>query len=288
MVRLRRGDDAAAAKVFQEFVARLIRLTRSRLEPWLRHKVDPEDVVQSVCRSFFARYQAGQFTVANWESLWGLLAVITLRKCANQAEHWQAARRDVGREKMPASNGDSTVRGGLPGLASLRRARCTASERFSGFAGEDWMQRECAVRQFEEAWRRGPRPQLDEFLAAGPGRHGLLLELVHVDLEFRHRAGEKATIEEYLQRYPELGENRGDLSGLYEAERDRRRRSSVIRHLSPVAENLGKFRLGEELGAGAFGTVYRAEDTALRRPVALKVLHRGGRPRVCPGTYSLA
>jgi RNA polymerase sigma-70 factor (ECF subfamily) len=104
MARLRGGDDAAAAAVFQQFVARLIRLTRSRLETWVRHKVDPEDVVQSVFRSFFTRYQAGQFSVADWDSLWGLLAVITLRKCANQAEHWQAARRDVKQETNPAGD----------------------------------------------------------------------------------------------------------------------------------------------------------------------------------------
>jgi RNA polymerase sigma-70 factor (ECF subfamily) len=114
MARLRGGDDAAAATVFQEFVARLIRLTRSQLETWLRHKVDPEDVVQSVYRSFFVRYQAGQFTVADWDSLWGLLAVITLRKCANQAEHWRAARRDVNQEMNPGG-GSSLVSQHMPG-----------------------------------------------------------------------------------------------------------------------------------------------------------------------------
>jgi RNA polymerase sigma-70 factor (ECF subfamily) len=115
MARLRRGDDAAAATVFQEFVARLIRLTRRQLATWIRRKVDPEGLVQSVYRSFFARYQAGQFTVADWESLWGLLAVITLRKCVNQAEHWQAARRDVGQEVKPTPESHSTVWQGVAG-----------------------------------------------------------------------------------------------------------------------------------------------------------------------------
>jgi serine/threonine-protein kinase len=181
-----------------------------------------------------------------------------------------------------------------------------ATESFNGFAGEEWVRREGVVRRFEGAWRRGPRPALDEYLDAGPGRRGLLIELVHVDLEFRHRAGEAAVVEEYLRRYPELGDDRGDVFGLYEAERDLCRRygpadgtrtveqksegrgqrseeqdydlTSDLRPRSPVPARLGKFRLGEELGAGAFGTVYRAEDTRLRRPVALKVLHRGGGP----------
>jgi len=81
----------------------------------LSHKVHPEEVVQSVYRSFFARYQAGQFTVANWDSLWGLLAVITLRKCANQGEHWQAARRNIGQEVQPTPKSQSTIRGRVPG-----------------------------------------------------------------------------------------------------------------------------------------------------------------------------
>ena len=115
MARLRRGEDAAAATVFREFVGRLIRLARSRLDTWVRHRVDPEDVVQSVYRSFFVRYGAGQFDVADWDSLWGLLAVITLRKCANQVEHWRAARRDGGQEVRAASARQAALREGALG-----------------------------------------------------------------------------------------------------------------------------------------------------------------------------
>src|SRR5262245_14074371 len=37
---------------------------------------------------------------------------------------------------------------------------------------------------------------------------------------------------------------------------------------------VGKYRILQEVGAGSMGTVYRAEHTALRRLVAIKVLHR--------------
>ena len=37
---------------------------------------------------------------------------------------------------------------------------------------------------------------------------------------------------------------------------------------------VGKYRILQEVGAGSMGTVYRAEHTALRRQVAIKVLHR--------------
>jgi RNA polymerase sigma-70 factor (ECF subfamily) len=106
MSRLRTGDEAAAVEIFNRFVYRLVALARSQLDTWLRSRVDPEDVVQSVYRSFFTRFTAGQFDVANWESLWGLLALITLRKCANRADYFQAGRRDRRREAVqdPASD----------------------------------------------------------------------------------------------------------------------------------------------------------------------------------------
>lgn len=98
MDRLRAGDEDAAARVFDSFARRLIELARQHLDGRLRQKVDPEDVVQSAYRSFFDRYRDGQFTLLNWDSLWGILTRITVRKCASRAEHFRAACRDVGRE----------------------------------------------------------------------------------------------------------------------------------------------------------------------------------------------
>src|SRR5262245_18476432 len=69
-VRLRDGDQGAATVVFRRFASRLIALARRELDTRLRRKLDPEDVVQSVYRSFFGRYQAGQFDLATWDDLW--------------------------------------------------------------------------------------------------------------------------------------------------------------------------------------------------------------------------
>src|SRR4051794_6813774 len=71
MARLRAGDEAAAREVFQRFVGKLIRLARRRFDATLRHKVDPEDVVQSAYKSFFVRYGEGKLTVQDWGNLWG-------------------------------------------------------------------------------------------------------------------------------------------------------------------------------------------------------------------------
>src|SRR5262249_51921804 len=40
---------------------------------------------------------------------------------------------------------------------------------------------------------------------------------------------------------------------------------------------LGRYRLGQRLGAGGFGTVYAAVDERLQRSVAVKVIPSGGR-----------
>lgn len=98
MDRLRGGDQDAAREIFTRFANRLIGLARTRLDPPTRQKVDSEDVVQSVFRSFFARYADGQFDLGNWDNLWSMLTVITLRKCGHHIEHFHAACRDVQRE----------------------------------------------------------------------------------------------------------------------------------------------------------------------------------------------
>jgi RNA polymerase sigma-70 factor (ECF subfamily) len=107
MARLRSGDEEAAARVFQRFAQQLVLLARSQLADWVSRKVDPEDIVQSVYKSFFARCGSGQFDLANWDSLWSLLTVITVRKCLEQAEYYSAARRDVRREVSAALRGEA-------------------------------------------------------------------------------------------------------------------------------------------------------------------------------------
>lgn len=98
MARLCSGDDEAATLVFQRFVRQLIALAERKLSASMRGRVDVEGVVQSAYRSFFRRQGRGEFTLEGWDELWGLLAVITLRKCAKQCEKLRAARRSVARE----------------------------------------------------------------------------------------------------------------------------------------------------------------------------------------------
>jgi hypothetical protein len=69
-----------------------------------------------------------------------------------------------------------------------------------------WETIDAFVKRFEEAWQKGGRPAIDDFLPVeGPDRPAVLIELVHVDLERRLEAGESARADDYLKRYPELG-----------------------------------------------------------------------------------
>lgn len=98
MVRLKDGDEAAATEVFGRFIRRLIVLASHQFDSWIRNRVDLEDVVQSAYKSFFVSHGQGRFELADWDGLWGLLAVITLRKCYRKRDYLMAERRNVARE----------------------------------------------------------------------------------------------------------------------------------------------------------------------------------------------
>jgi RNA polymerase sigma factor (sigma-70 family) len=105
MARLRAADPDAASEVFHRFAARLTALARSKLDERLRAKVDTDDVLQSVYRTFFRRHAGGQFGLEGWDDLWALLALITVRKCGDWREHFRAAARDVRAEVAGADRG---------------------------------------------------------------------------------------------------------------------------------------------------------------------------------------
>lgn len=104
MGRLKAGEDGAARVVFERFAHRLIGLARKSLDVRLLQKVDPEDVVQSAYKSFFIGQREAKWEFGGWDGLWGMLTLITLRKCAHRAEYYQAEKRDVRRELPPATD----------------------------------------------------------------------------------------------------------------------------------------------------------------------------------------
>src|SRR5262245_5216743 len=63
LARWRNGDQQAAAVLFHRYADRLVALAKSRLSARLASRVDPEDVVQSVYRSFFVDARVGRYDV---------------------------------------------------------------------------------------------------------------------------------------------------------------------------------------------------------------------------------
>jgi RNA polymerase sigma-70 factor (ECF subfamily) len=108
LVRLQSRDGNAAQELFGRFTHQLLTLALHHIGAGLRHKVDPEDVVQSVYKSFFVRYGDGNLDAVNWNSLWGLLTLITVRKCAERAAYHRAECRDAARELAPPREGEAT------------------------------------------------------------------------------------------------------------------------------------------------------------------------------------
>lgn len=93
--RFRQGDEHAATILYQRYVTRLQAMARTQCSNDLSTRVDAEDIVQSVFRSFFRRASRGDYQVPEGDELWKLLVVITLNKVRSQGEFHRAAKRDV-------------------------------------------------------------------------------------------------------------------------------------------------------------------------------------------------
>lgn len=105
MGRLQSGEGAAAQEVFDRFARRLIALAGRQFGGRLAGRIDAEDMVQSAFKSFFVRHRKGTLQLGDWDDVWSLLAIITLRKCVDQVDYLRAQRRDVRREVSASENG---------------------------------------------------------------------------------------------------------------------------------------------------------------------------------------
>jgi len=96
--RWRHGDQQAAQVLLDRYVDRLVALSRRRISQRLAPRIDPEDVVQSVFRTFFHRAREGEFRIAEQDDLCKLLMRITVRKTLRKVAFHVADKRDPSQE----------------------------------------------------------------------------------------------------------------------------------------------------------------------------------------------
>ena len=91
---IRAGRDDAATAFYLRYARRLRALARAKVSDDLSRRVESDDIVQSVFRTFFRKASRGLYDVPKNEEIWKLLLVLALNKIRAQANYHHAAKRD--------------------------------------------------------------------------------------------------------------------------------------------------------------------------------------------------
>ncbi len=117
---------------------------------------------------------------------------------------------------------------------------------------------------------------MSETTSSSSANYVLLTRLAD-EFAARYRAGERPSLQEYIDRYPELADDIRELlpamAEIEQVKEDHQETAEQAAALaSPALRQLGDFRILREIGTGGMGIVYEAEQVSLGRHVALKVL----------------
>jgi len=114
VTRLRAGEPGACTQFWGEFGDAMKRLSDRNISPNMQQRVDAEDVVQSVCRTFFRRANEGEFLLEDSNSLWRLLCAITVAKTRRHIRFHRSQKRDVNAEQRQSASSDVATDSNLP------------------------------------------------------------------------------------------------------------------------------------------------------------------------------
>ena len=126
--RFQGGEDDAATAIYLRYAKRLQRLAESQTGDDLAVRLDPEDVVQSVFRTFFRRAAKGHYEIPDGEELWKLFLVIALNKVRTLGQYHRAAKRDVKQTKDFPSIEPLIASGGSPDEQAYNVLRMTIDD----------------------------------------------------------------------------------------------------------------------------------------------------------------
>ncbi len=105
-----------------------------------------------------------------------------------------------------------------------------------------------------------------------PGKEEEVARLIELFLD-QLRKGEAPTPQSFAEAHPEFAHELAELlPPLVQMEDLGQSSATSIRHTFNFPDVLGDYRLGEKLGSGGMGTVFRATQQSLQREVAVKIL----------------
>ena len=93
--RFQGGQHDASTELYLRYAERLHALVAAQSSKDLARRVDAEEIVQSVFRTFFRRAAHGHYSVPAGEEIWKLLLVIALNKVRATGAYHRAAKRDM-------------------------------------------------------------------------------------------------------------------------------------------------------------------------------------------------
>ncbi len=93
--RFQGGQHDASKELYLRYAGRLHALVVRQSSRDLARRVDAEEIVQSIFRTFFRRAAHGHYNVPEGEEMWKLLLVIALNKVRAAGAYHRASKRDV-------------------------------------------------------------------------------------------------------------------------------------------------------------------------------------------------
>ena len=101
--RLVRGTESIYEELDARFRDQLCGLISRKLNDRFKRRQDPDDIYQSVMKSFYVRVKGGQYYFESYDRLWAMLRTIAQRKLAKRVDRDHAAKRDVRRESSTSA-----------------------------------------------------------------------------------------------------------------------------------------------------------------------------------------